>query len=151
MAELTDKQQRFCDEYLIDLNATQAAIRAGYSEKTAKEQGARLLTNANILAYVQEKQSIISEKLDLSHEWVLLRFKEISDRCMQAEPITTRDDEGNIVETGEWKFDSNGANKATENIGKHLGFYEAHNKQKNPADITKRPVVVLKDGTVLEL
>jgi phage terminase small subunit len=151
MAELTDKQQRFCEEYLIDLNATQAAIRAGYSVKTANEQGARLLANVSVSAYIEEKQAVISEKLDLSHEWVLLRFKEISDRCMQAEEVTTKDDQGNIVGTGEWKFDSSGAVKATENIGKHLGFYEAHNKQKNPADITKRPVVVLKDGTVLEL
>ena len=43
--ELTAKQQRFCEEYLIDLNATQAAVRAGYSAKTANEQGSRLLTN----------------------------------------------------------------------------------------------------------
>lgn len=40
MAKLTPKQERFCEEYLIDLNATQAAIRAGYSANTAREQGA---------------------------------------------------------------------------------------------------------------
>lgn len=42
---MTDKQARFCEEYMIDLNATQAAIRAGYSPKTAQEQSARLLSN----------------------------------------------------------------------------------------------------------
>lgn len=42
---MTDKQARFCEEYMIDLNATQAAIRAGYSPKTANEQAARLLAN----------------------------------------------------------------------------------------------------------
>ena len=45
---LTPKQQRFVDEYLIDLNATQAAIRAGYSPKTAQEQSSRLLSNVMV-------------------------------------------------------------------------------------------------------
>ena len=45
-----NKQERFVEEFLIDLNATQAAIRAGYSEKTAKSQGQRLLTNVDIAA-----------------------------------------------------------------------------------------------------
>lgn len=45
---MTDKQARFCEEYMIDLNATQAAIRAGYSPKTANEQAARLLANVSI-------------------------------------------------------------------------------------------------------
>lgn len=46
--KLTDKQKKFVEEYLIDLNATQSAIRAGYSPKTANEQGARLLANVSI-------------------------------------------------------------------------------------------------------
>ena len=49
---MTSKQKRFADEYLIDCNATQAAIRAGYSEKTANEQGTRLLANVSIRAYI---------------------------------------------------------------------------------------------------
>ena len=48
MSKLTEKQKKFVDEYLIDLNATQAAIRAGYSEKTARSIGQRLLTNVDI-------------------------------------------------------------------------------------------------------
>lgn len=61
---LTPKQQRFCDEYLIDLNATQAAIRAGYSEKTANEQGARLLANVSIKAKIDEQiAKMHSEKI----------------------------------------------------------------------------------------
>lgn len=55
MAKLTRKQQRFVDEYLIDLNATQAAIRAGYSEKTAQEQSSRLLSNVMVQEYMQKK------------------------------------------------------------------------------------------------
>jgi phage terminase small subunit len=53
---LAPKHQRFVAEYVKDLNATQAAIRAGYSEKTAKQQGSRLLTNADIAAAVEAKQ-----------------------------------------------------------------------------------------------
>ena len=57
------RQKRFCDEYLIDCNATQAAIRAGYSAKTAKITGAKLLTNANLKAYIEEQlEKIHNEK-----------------------------------------------------------------------------------------
>ena len=47
-AKLTEKQQRFVEDYLIDLNATQAAIRAGYSAKTADQQGSRMLANVKV-------------------------------------------------------------------------------------------------------
>jgi phage terminase small subunit len=57
MAKMTAKQQRFCDEYLIDLNATQAAIRAGYSEKTAGVIAAENLTKPKIKAYIEERMS----------------------------------------------------------------------------------------------
>ena len=53
--ELTDRQARFCEEYLIDLNATQAAIRAGYSEKTAREQAAQNLSKLNIQEKIAAK------------------------------------------------------------------------------------------------
>ena len=62
--KLTAKQQRFCDEYLIDLNATQAAIRSGYSEKTAYSQGQRMLKNVEVKAYLDsELERIRSEKI----------------------------------------------------------------------------------------
>jgi len=127
---LTDKQQRFCEEYLIDLNATQAAIRAGFSEKTARSQGQRLLTNVDIQNHLQSAKEKLSEKTELTQEWVLNRFKDISDRCMQAVPVMERNDEGILVESGEYKFDSSGANKATEMIGKLIGAFEIDNKQK---------------------
>lgn len=60
---LTEKQQRFCDEYLIDYNATQAAIRAGYSPKTAKQIGQENLTKPDLKAYIDEQlERIRSEK-----------------------------------------------------------------------------------------
>lgn len=55
MSDLTDKQKRFVDEYLIDCNATQAAIRAGYSEKTAESTGSRLLRNAKVSKAIQKR------------------------------------------------------------------------------------------------
>lgn len=60
--KLTPKQQRFCDEYLVDLNATQAAIRTGYSEKTAYSQGQRLLKNVDVKAYIEQQLELIHSK-----------------------------------------------------------------------------------------
>lgn len=57
MAKLTAKQQRFCDEYLIDLNATQAAIRAGYSVKTARVIGQENLTKPAIKEYIEKRMA----------------------------------------------------------------------------------------------
>lgn len=63
VAKLTPRQQRFCDEYLIDLNATQAAIRAGYSEKTAKQIGQRLLTNVDLKNHIKERMAAKEKEL----------------------------------------------------------------------------------------
>lgn len=68
---LTAKQRRFVAEYLVDLNATQAAIRAGYSAKTAYSQGQRLLKNVEVSKVVGAHAANRSEKLDLSAERVL--------------------------------------------------------------------------------
>jgi phage terminase small subunit len=57
-ARPADQQQRFVEEYLIDLNATQAAIRAGYSERTANEQGSRLLANVSVSEAIAEAQNL---------------------------------------------------------------------------------------------
>ncbi|MCF7672480.1 terminase small subunit [Bacillus subtilis] len=63
---LTSKQERFVSEYLIDLNATQAAIRAGYSEKTAQEQSSRLLSNVMVQQAVSDAQNRVAEKAEWS-------------------------------------------------------------------------------------
>jgi len=127
--KLTPKQEMFCLEYLKDLNATQAAIRAGYSENTAKAIGSENLTKLDIQGRIAELKKIRVEKLEIDSQWVLKRFKEISDRCMTAEPVMTKDEDGQMVESGEYKFDSSGANKATEMLGKHIGFFEKDNEQ----------------------
>ena len=65
---LTDKQEQFCLEYLTDLNATQAAIRAGYSENTANEQGSRMLAKVNVQRRIAELQAERAERLQIQHE-----------------------------------------------------------------------------------
>lgn len=61
---MTDKQRKFCDEYLIDCNATQAAIRAGYSEKYAHTNANKILQNTTIKNYIDEQlEKISSEKI----------------------------------------------------------------------------------------
>src|SRR4051794_14225646 len=67
----TPRQQRFVEEYLVDLNATQAAVRAGYSARTANEQGARLLANASVGAAMQLAQRARSERIRITQDDVL--------------------------------------------------------------------------------
>ncbi|MBS0227680.1 MAG: terminase small subunit [Proteobacteria bacterium] len=71
---LTAKQQRFVAEYLLDLNQTQAAIRAGYSEKTAAEQASRLLTNVKVADAIQAAMKARSERTQIDADWVLKRL-----------------------------------------------------------------------------
>ena len=98
MANLTPKQQRFVDEYLIDLNATQAAIRAGYSEKTARSIGQRLLTNVDIQKAIEEAQSKRAEQTQIDAAYVLRRLVEID----QMDVLDIMDDQMKIRPVNEW-------------------------------------------------
>lgn len=102
MAKLTAKQQRFCDEYLIDLNATQAAIRAGYSKKTANEQGARLLVNVSIQKKIFELQKEREKRTEITqdsvlHELALIAFAKASDYARVVEKDAMVEVDGNMV------------------------------------------------------
>jgi phage terminase small subunit len=144
--KMTAKQQEFADHYLANGKNGTLSYKAVYGVKkdtVASVNAARLLVNANVHAYISEKLAEVSKKLQLDHEWVLRRFKEISDRCMTAVPVMEFDHVGKKMlqktaindkgeEVGLYMFDSSGANKATEAIGKHLGFFETDNKQKKP-------------------
>lgn len=77
MAKLRDKQERFCHEYVIDLNGTQAAIRAGYSEKTANSIASEMLTKPYIQARIAEIKAPALEKLNVDADYVLRRLVEI--------------------------------------------------------------------------
>lgn len=68
---LTDKQKRFCDEYLIDLNATQAALRAGYSKKTAKQIGQQNLTKLDLKNYIDKRMKEKESELVADQDEVL--------------------------------------------------------------------------------
>ena len=75
---LTEKQKRFVAEYLVDLNATQAAIRADYSEKTARSIGQRLLTNVDIQAAIQEAIAKRSERTEITQDRVLQELARVA-------------------------------------------------------------------------
>ncbi|AHF77911.1 Terminase small subunit [Sodalis praecaptivus] len=74
---LTDKQEMFCREYLIDLNATQAAIRAGYSEKTANRIAAQLLSKLDIQNRIAQLKAERNEEIGIDAAYVLKRLVEI--------------------------------------------------------------------------
>ena len=120
---MTPKQQRFVEEYLIDLNATQAAIRAGYSAKTANEQGCRLLANVNVSAAIAAAKTERSEQTKIDAAYVLRQAVKLHERCMQeVEPFTDRKGEHIHDEEGRplYVFNSTGAAKGLELIGKHV-------------------------------
>lgn len=75
---LTDKQSRFVEEYLIDLNGTQAAIRAGYSAKTAGWICQELLTKTHIQQAIQKRRTALSKKVEITQERVLQEYARIA-------------------------------------------------------------------------
>lgn len=134
---LNEKQKKFCNEYLIDLNATQAAIRAGYSEKTARSIANENLTKPDIQDYIQNLQSGIQKRNRISQDEIIQDLIEIKNRCMQNVPVMYYDKvdkewkhEGLAEGEPLYKFDSNGANKALDQLSKIIGAYEVDNKQK---------------------
>jgi len=124
LTPLTPKQSRFVEEYLLDLNATQAAIRAGYSKKTAKTIAAQNLAKLPIRRAIAAAKRERSENTKIDAEWVLQQAVELHQRCMQElkpalHPKTRKqikDDDGHAIYT----FNAAAANRALEIIGKHV-------------------------------
>lgn len=131
---ITPKQQLFVKEYLVDLNATQAAIRAGYSVKTAGSQAHDLLKKPEIQEAISHGATARAKSVDITAEYVLSTIKNTIERCAQAEPVFDR--EG--VETGEYKFDSAAVLKGSELLGKYLKLFTDKTEVSNP-DGTMRP------------
>lgn len=128
--ELTPKQAAFVREYLIDLNATQAAIRAGYSAKTASRIGPELLGKTCIAAEIDKLKEKREAKTEITAEWVLTTIRDTVVRCGQGEPVL--DSMGQP--TGEWRFDSKGVLKGCELLGKHLALFKDRLELSGEAD-----------------
>lgn len=154
---LTDKQKRFCEEYMIDLNATQSAIRAGYSEKTAHSIGFENLIKPEIQDYISELKQSKSEELNISQNMVLKELMKIAfgdvknyfddlgrlidinelenqvsasikSVTVQQEKITIAGETN--IESSIKKIESYDKLKALDTINRMLGFYEKDNGQK---------------------
>ncbi|MFU8927766.1 terminase small subunit [Acinetobacter puyangensis] len=144
---LRGKQQRFVDEYLIDRNATQAAIRAGYSAKTAYSIGEQNLKKLEIAKAIEDGERELAKRAQVSQEYVVKTIVKTIERSMQSEAVTDRDGIPVCAEDadGEWrpvyKFDAFAALKGAELLGKHLGMFkeriEHSNDPENPLIDTK--------------
>jgi phage terminase small subunit len=140
---LTEKQQRFIDEYLIDLNATQSAIRAGYSVKTANEQGARLLAKVSVQTEISKKMAERSRRTGVNQDRVVLElaklaFVKMTDIVDSQGKIKTgaKEDDLACIESVKYKKSESETGssverevkispklKALELLGKHLGMW----------------------------
>ena len=142
--KLTAQQELFCHEYLVDLNATEAAKRAGYSKKTARTQGSRLLTNVAIMTRIQELLAPKIEKIEITAEKVIqelgrIAFAKMTDVARWThsgmEFIPSRDltedqaatilmvSESTNQHGGSLRIQQHDKLKALELLGKHLKLY----------------------------
>lgn len=149
--ELTLKQIRFCEEYLIDFNGTQAAIRAGYSKKTAQEIASENLSKPIISEFIKKRQAELSKNASVSAQDVLNELKKIGfsnvqdfikegftieeiqslkkehAAAIQSISIETTEFKGST--TTNVKFKLYDKISALEKIAKHIGFFEKDNTQ----------------------
>lgn len=154
MAKLTDKQKRFVQEYLVDLNATAAARRAGYSEKTANEQGARLLAKSSIQAAIQAAMQKRQKRVEITQDMVIKELAVIA--FANATDFVTINANGliNVKPTKEIpedklgaiasiKYSANGLGveiklydkpRALELLGKHLGMFGGQTSTGGPEE-----------------
>lgn len=99
---MTARQLMFCEEYLTDLNATQAAIRAGYSEKTAEQTASRLLTNVKVQEYIEKRKKDRIKRIEITQDAVLqeiaiVAFAVATDYAKVVEREATVEVDGKIV------------------------------------------------------
>lgn len=142
MAEMTAKQKRFCDEYLIDLNATQAAIRAGYSKKTARAIGNENLTKPDIQEYIEKRMAEKEKELIADQDEVMKYLTAVMRREHKESIVVTLQNKTEKwvadEDTGKLKKQTiteespavveipaklSDANKAAELLGKAYGIY----------------------------
>lgn len=157
MTKLTEKQQRFVDEYLIDLNATQASIRAGYSVKTANEQGSQNLAKLSIQQAIAEQMAERSKRTGINQDRVVLELAKIAfvkmtdivdsqgriksdasaDDLACIESVKYKESESDTGSSVEREVKIASKLKALELLGKHLGMWN----DKLDVNITQ-PIVI---------
>lgn len=144
---MTPKQQRFVDEYLIDLNATQAAIRAGYSEKTARQVGAENLSKPDIAAAIEAQIQARSQRTEINADLVLQGILRNIRRCEQGEVVRNARGEPMMVETpdGEqavaYRYDATNALKGYEMLGRHLRLFTDRHEHEGAETVTRVELV----------
>lgn len=119
---MTDKQKRFCEEYIIDCNGTQAAIRAGYSKKAARQIADKLMSKADIRGYIDERlEQLRSEKTAEARE--VLEYLTSVMRGEHTEQVLKLSEEGGQVIT-DINVSEKDRLKAAELIGKRYGLFK---------------------------
>ena len=119
MKQPNEKQKKFCREYVKDFNATQAYIKAGYSKNGAMQSSFKLLINTDIQVFLSSLIDKQAEKADITVQEVIADLKIMKDRCMQACQVLNKKGKP----TGVWKFDSSGAIKSLELLGRYLTMF----------------------------
>jgi phage terminase small subunit len=123
------RQQLFIAEYLVTLNATKAAIAAGYSKKTARQQGQRLLTNVDIREAIDKAMDSRIERAEVTADYVLSTIMDTVERCRSLKTVTDRKGRTVEINTPEGKravlcqFDPFAVIKGCELLGKHLKLF----------------------------
>lgn len=125
---MTPKQKRFVEEYLVDLNATQAASRAGYKDGNI---GRQLITKNNVAKAIAAGMKACTKRTEITQEWVLETLRENVERAMQHEPVIV-----NGVKTGEYVYQGAVASRALELIGKHIGMFIERKEIGKPGEFT---------------
>lgn len=129
MADINDQQERFCQEYIIDLNGTQAAIRSGYSDKSAAQIASENLRKPNIRQRINELAKDRNEAVGLSAQFVIEGIVKNIRRCEQGErvyhpngdPVMTETEDGEVAAV--YRYESTSVLKGYELLGKHLKIF----------------------------
>ena len=135
---MTPKQKRFCDEYLIDLNATQAAIRAGYSKKTAYSIGEENLKKPELKKYIDSRMAEKESELIADQDEVLKYLTAVMRGQTQAEVVVVENigDYMSQARTMQKAPDEKERLKAAELLGKRYGLYTDRVEQEVDMDLT---------------
>lgn len=146
MGAMTEKQKRFCDEYLIDLNATQAAIRAGYAKKYAHTNASKLLQSAAVKEFIDSRMAEKEKELIADQNEVLKYLTSVMRGESQSEIVVVEGTgEGTSCATHIKKApDEKERLKAAELLGKRYGLYTEENEKNARIEKLKAEVARIK-------